>query len=164
LQDLESDLAAQVVKPLHLAFEELMPIELEGVNLFADRLTRTINFAGPASFVAMKAFAYRLRCEPKDAYDLVFVLTHWEPGLVDICRRLDLRAASRPEIVSEALGYLEGDFETVDSNGPRDYSRFVTGMIDPERLADAHGAVADFLAAWERFHSTSNAPQAAQAR
>ncbi|HEU5104545.1 MAG TPA: hypothetical protein VFU11_01760 [Solirubrobacterales bacterium] len=163
LQNLEADLAAQIVEPLHLAFDELMPVELEGDNLFGDRLARTINFAGPASFAAMKAFAYRLRGEPKDAYDLVFVLTHWEAGLMDICQRLEARADRRPEIVAVALEYLKGDFETVDSNGPRDYSRFIGGTVDAKRVADAHGAVADFLTAWERLGSTSTTPDEARA-
>ncbi|HEX5990552.1 MAG TPA: hypothetical protein VFY75_10115 [Solirubrobacterales bacterium] len=163
LQSLESDLAAQIVEPLHLAFEELVPIDVEGKNLFGDQLTRTVNFSGPASFVAMKAFAYRLRGEPKDTYDLVFVLTHWEPGLEDICHRLEARAAEWSEIVSTALEYLRGDFETVDSNGPRDYSRFIDSTIDDRRLADAHGAVTDFLAAWEQLRSRPGAPQRDQA-
>jgi hypothetical protein len=161
LQNLENDLAAQIVEPLHLAFEELTQVALEGENLFGDHLERTIGFAGPASFVAMKAFAYHLRGEPKDAYDLVFVLTHWEPGLGDICERLAGRAALWPEIVGKTVEYLQGDFATTDSNGPRDYSRFLGG-IDPRRLADAHGAVSDFLTAWERVTDGSSVAGEAQ--
>ena len=138
------------MKPLHLAFEELLPVEIEGANLFADRLTRTINFAGPAAFVALKAFAYHLRGEPKDAYDLVFVLTHWDRGIADICTRLRARAATQPEIVAEAVDHLASDFETVDSAGPRDLSRFVGGTVNPQRVADAHGAIADLLRAYGR--------------
>lgn len=150
LQSLESDMAALVVKPLHLAFEETIPIELEGRNLFNDQVKRTVNFAGPAAFIALKAFAYHNRGQRKDAYDLFFVLTHWSGGVADIAERLAARAQNHPEIVAEAIDFLRTDFESIESAGPRDVSRFIGGSIDANRVADAYGAVADLLSACER--------------
>jgi hypothetical protein len=147
LQNLEGDLAALIVKPLHLAFDERIPHELDGLNLLGDRLRRTVNFAGPAAFVAMKAFAYHLRGEAKDAYDLVFVIRNWPGGTSDIAARLAAHAQVWTEIVDEALAYLGEDFESLDSAGPRDFSRFLGGNLDDDRIADAHGAVADLLTA-----------------
>jgi predicted nucleotidyltransferase len=159
IQNLESDMAALVVKPLHLAFEEAIAIELEGRNLFDDQVKRSVNFAGPAAFLALKAFAYRNRAQPKDAYDLYFVLTRWGGGVEDICERLLERAENRPEIVTEAIGYLQTDFESIDSPGPRDVSRFIGGDVAANLVADAHGAVADFLRSYERAQQDRHTPR-----
>lgn len=149
LRNLEKDFAALVVKPLHLAFEERLAKVLDGRNLLGDAVRREVQFAGPASFVSMKAYAYHLRGERKDAYDLVFVLRNWPGGIADVAARMVRRHRSRAEIVNEALEFLKSDFSQVDSAGPRDVSRFLGGDVDPDRVADAHGAVVDFLAAFE---------------
>jgi hypothetical protein len=155
LQNLEGDLAALVVRPLRLAFDERVSRELDGLNLLGDRLRRTVNFAGPAAFVAMKAFAYRLRGEAKDTYDLVFVIRNWPGGTSDVAARLIAHRQCWADIVDEALGYLSEDFESLDSAGPRDFSRFVGGDLDDDRIADAHGAVADLLGAVSAARSAS---------
>lgn len=149
LQGLEGDFAAYLVKPLHLAFDEWIEREMDGLNLLGDRLRRTVRFAGPAAFVAMKAFAYRKRGEPKDAYDLVFVLRRWPGGMADVAERMEAHLARWRDIVDEALGYLREDFSGLDAAGPREFSRFLTGTVDDARVADGHGAVADFLAAFD---------------
>ena len=62
-------------------------------------------------------------------------------------------------MVADILDLLDRDFETQDSVGPRDASRFHDSAVDDERVADAHGAVRDFLDAcadrgitWARRH------------
>ena len=150
LQSLEGDLAALVVEPLPLAFDERFSISLVGPNLFGDHIKRYVSFVGPAAFVVMKAFAYHLRGEPKDAYDLTFVLSHWGDGVVDIATRMAASARENAPLVDAGLEYLKTDFETVASAGPRDVSRFLTGDLDDDRIADAHGAVADLLLAYEQ--------------
>jgi hypothetical protein len=158
LQHLEEDLAALVVKPLHLAFDERLAKDLDGRNLLGDSVKRAVQFAGPAAFLAMKAYAYHLRGERKDAYDLVFVLRNWNAGIPDVAERLADRATTREEIVTEALEYLQNDFGRPDSAGPRDVSRFLGGVVDEARVADAYGAVADFLAAYDAVASKTKSP------
>lgn len=150
LKSLERDFAALVVRPLHLAFDERVTLRLEGHNLLGDAVERDIHFAGPAAMVAMKAFAYHLRWEPKDAYDLVFILSHWGEGMADIAKRMARHTERWPQIVADALGFLRSDFGQRESPGPRDVSRFLTGGLDDDQVADAHGAVADLLAACQR--------------
>jgi hypothetical protein len=145
LQSLEADFAALIVRPLHLAFDERIARRLVGRNLQGDRLQRDVPFSGPAAFVAMKAFAYRLRGEPKDAYDLVYVLRRWDKGIGDISERLTAHRERWAKIVEEALEFLAEDFSDLDSAGPRDFARFLTGHPDDVHQADAHGAVTDLL-------------------
>lgn len=149
LQNLESDLAALVVEALPLAFDERIAVPLKGPNLFGDLVEREVSFAGPAAFVIMKAFAYHLRGERKDAYDLTFVLRRWGTGIADIAARMGRFAADNASLVETGIKYLKTDFETVVSAGPRDVSRFLADDLDEGRIADAHGVVADLLAACE---------------
>lgn len=150
IQSLERDFAALVVKGLHLAFDERIARALDGRNLLGDEARREVWFAGPAAFVAMKANAYHLRGEPKDAYDLVYVLRHWGAGVRDVAKRMAEHAERREPIVLEALAQLGEDFEKRESAGPRDAARFIGGGLDDARIADAYGAVSDLLAECRR--------------
>ena len=145
VQSLEHDFAALVVKPLGMAFHERVPRAMAGYTLEGDAIERTVNFCGPAAFIALKAFAFAKRTEQKDAYDLVYVLRRWPGGIPDIASRMAEHAQRSPELVEEILALLERDFRTLDSTGPRSTSRFYDGAVDVNRVADAHGAVQDFL-------------------
>ncbi|MGI8729176.1 MAG: nucleotidyl transferase AbiEii/AbiGii toxin family protein [Solirubrobacteraceae bacterium] len=159
VQSLESDFAALVVKPLGLAFHERLGRTLDGHTLDGDRIERTVYFCGPAAFIALKAFAFSKRTEPKDAYDLAYVLRRWPEGMGDIATRMREHAEREPTLVIDILDVLDRDFENEDSIGPRAASRFHDGTIDGDRVADAHGAVRDVLDAcaglgieWSRRH------------
>lgn len=145
VQNLEHDLAALVVKPLGLVFHERISRTLKGHTLDADLIERPIAFCGPAAFVALKAFAFANRTERKDAYDLVYVLRRWPAGIEDIAARTAAHFARDPDGISDILDLLDRDFETEDSIGPREASRFHDGAIEANRVADAHGAVRAFL-------------------
>lgn len=145
VQSLEQDFAALVVMPLQLAFDEQVERRLEGQTLLGDEVTRTVRFCGPAAFVALKAYALVKRGKDKDAYDLVYVLRQWPGGIADIAARMAQHAEREPEIVATVLGLLDEEFATGRAQGPRAASRFHDGRVDDERVADAFGAVRDFL-------------------
>lgn len=145
LQSLEEDFAALIVKPLGLAFHERVSRTLRGHTLEGDEIERTINFCGPAAFVALKAFAFSNRAEQKDAYDLVYVLRRWPGGIADVAARMADHATRDGALIAELLALLDRDFESTGSVGPRSTSRFYDGIVDDDRVADAHGAVRDLL-------------------
>lgn len=147
LQDLESDFAALVTKSLEFAFAERTEVELEGFTLKGERLTRTVPVCGPAAFVVLKALAFADRIEPKDAFDLVYVIRRY-PGAPDsIVERLAMHAEIDGNLVGSALAKLASDFATPDGIGPQRAASF--DVDQPEFLADAaadaHGYVDDLL-------------------
>ncbi len=154
VQDLEEDFAALIVKPLGLAFDEPITRTLDGSTLEGDAMQRDVNFCGPAAFVALKAFAFSKRAEQKDAYDLVYVLRRWPGGIDDIAARTAEHAKRQPRLIAENLSLLDRDFRTLESAGPRSASRFHDGIVDDDRVADAHGAVRDLLTSCERLELT----------
>jgi hypothetical protein len=150
VQNLEGDFGALITPGLQLAFDERVDVDLDGYTLQGERARRMIPVCGPAAFVALKALAFGDRGEPKDAYDLVYVIRH-TPGRGDaIAERLARHAETHGRIVARALGLLARDFDRPDDLGPTRAARFtLPHPPEPDELdaarADAHGYVDDLL-------------------
>ncbi|MDQ3630054.1 MAG: nucleotidyl transferase AbiEii/AbiGii toxin family protein [Actinomycetota bacterium] len=141
IQPLESDFGVLVTSGLELAFDERIKIELEGHTLNSEKVARAVPVCGPAAFVVLKALAFGDRAEPKDAYDLVYVVRRSSAAPESIAERLSEHAGRHAEIVDRALTLLLRDFRDPGGLGPRRAAAF--DVIDPDELdaaaADAHG-------------------------
>jgi len=158
VQNLEGDFGALITPGLQLAFDERVAVELDGYTLKGERVRRTVPVCGPAAFVVLKALAFGDRGEPKDAYDLVYVVRHTPGRGRAIAERLAGHAENDPVIVDQALTLLVRDFDTVDGLGPTRAARF--SVAEPaareevdEAAADAHGFVDDLLRSWTTIRS-----------
>jgi len=140
---LEGDFGALIAPGLELAFDERHEITLNGHTLKGEAVRRVIPVCRPATFVVLKSFAFADRGEPKDAYDLVYVLRRWPGGVNDIVGRLASHAEKHLSTVQNALGKLANDFATADNHGPRRASAFLGGGREDvdAAAADAHGHV-----------------------
>jgi hypothetical protein len=149
VQNLEPDFGAVVTPGLELAFDERVSIELDGHTLTGERARRTVPVCGPAAFVVLKALAFGDRAEPKDAYDLVYVIRYTPRRGIAIAERLRVHAQHHSEIVARALGFLNRDFNAPDDIGPRRAAAFaITADAElDDAAADAHGFVDDLLRA-----------------
>lgn len=149
IQPLEGDFGAIVTPGLELAFEERVMIELDGPTLTGERARRAVPVCGAGAFTTLKALAFGDRGEPKDAYDLVYVLRGSPGGPSAVAGCIVEHADAHGHIVERALGLLARDFTGPDSIGPRRAAEFdVTGEETPEEAAaDANGYVADLLTA-----------------
>lgn len=150
VQPLERDFGALIAPGLELAFDERQQIAIEGHTLTGEKATRTIPVCGPATFVVLKALAFGDRAEPKDAYDLLYVLRRWPAGVNDIATRLTAHAANHREVLERALHSLEHDFASPDSIGPLRAAQFdgKSGDDLDAGAADAHGYVDDLIRAY----------------
>lgn len=148
IHPLEPDFGALVAPGLELSFEERINIPCEGHTLRGEQTTRVIPVCGPAAFVVLKALAFADRAEPKDAFDLVYVIRHWPGGASDIADRLVRHSQRHAHVVRHALRLLARDFETPETLGPARVAEFeqADGRPPHELAADAHGDVDDLLA------------------
>lgn len=144
LQNLEADFAAIVTPALPLAFQDCIEVEIEDITPKGEVAKRAVRVCGPAAFVVMKAHAFRLRGENKDAYDLVYVLMNYGEGDVRGVSERFTRIANDGES-ARALTLLEEDFASVAHVGPRRAAEFLATRDDDEVRADAFGYVAEFL-------------------
>jgi hypothetical protein len=104
---------------------------------------------GPATFIVLKALAFGDRAEPKDAFDLVYMLRRWPGGVADMVERLERHARRNGSVVEDALGRLARDFADPETLGPRRVAEFEgeAGEGSDAIAADAHGYVDDLLKA-----------------
>lgn len=144
---LESDFGVLIAPGLELAFDEHKELTIEGHTLKGERAIRTIPVCGPGAFVVLKAMAFGDRGEPKDAFDLVYVIRRWPGGAEEIADLLGRHAERHPDVVESALAMLARDFSSPDLVGPLRVAEFegATGIVRDEVAADAHGYVDDLL-------------------
>lgn len=149
VQPLEGDFGALIAPGLQLAFDERHDVLIDGYTLTGEKVRRTVPVCGPATFVVLKALAFADRAEPKDAYDLVYVLRRWPDGVDDIADRLARHTTRHRDVVRRALDALADDFAATDSLGPRRAASFEGDAGDDPNAeaADAHGYVDDLLRA-----------------
>jgi hypothetical protein len=149
IHNLEPDFGALITPGLELAFDERVIVELDGYTLKGEHARRRIPVCGPAAFVVLKSLASADRGEPKDAYDLVYVIRHTTGRGRAIAERLAEHAETHREIVQRALGFLSRDFAAPDDIGPLRAADFVSadGSDRDDDAADAHGYVDDLLRA-----------------
>jgi hypothetical protein len=147
MQPLESDLSAMITPGLQLAQDERQEVVVDGLTLKGEHVKRAIPVCGPATFVVLKALAFHDRGEPKDAFDLIYVLRRWPGGISDIVERAGSHFETERAIVEEALAKLASDFSSPESHGPLRAAEFdgdAGGDLDAG-AADAHGYVDDLL-------------------
>ncbi len=149
IKNLQGDFAVLIAPGLEVAFAEREEITLEGRTLKGELVERSIPVCGPASFVVLKALAFADRGEPKDAYDLVYVLRRWPNGTSNIADRFADLAPQHADITRKALDHLARDFLTIESIGPQRAGAFAGGMGNELYVlaADAHGYVDDLVRA-----------------
>lgn len=143
LRDLEPDFAAVVAPGLHLAFRDRRRLSLSGQTIVGEAATREIWVCGPGAFVVLKALAFGLRGENKDAYDLFYVLRNFGAGLDDVIEHL--KSLLDDENTRKAIEVLRRDFLSENAVGPRRVAEFQTGGPDEAIQADVVGFVGDLL-------------------
>jgi hypothetical protein len=145
LQYLEADLAAVVTPGLRLAFRDREEIRLAGRSLDRETLAREIPVCGPGAFVVLKALAFHLSGENKDAYDIYYVLPYYGAAVEDVAKRLT--TLMDDEAAQEAVGDLREDFADLDSMGPVRAATFLGRRADDAFRADIVGLVLRLLSA-----------------
>jgi len=143
LRDIEPDFAAVIAPGLHLAFKDRRQIRLSGPTIMGEDAERDVWVCGPGAYIVLKALAFSLRGENKDAYDLFYVVRNFGAGVEDVS------ACLRPFLddpdAAEAIRVLHRDFSSHDDLGPRRVAQFVYGRPDDQLQADVVGYVGALL-------------------
>ena len=140
MQDLEKDFGAVRTQGLELAFRDRRPVVLDARTIEGDYAKRTVNVAGIAAFVILKAFAFRNRGAEKDAYD-AFYLIH-ELGIDEVVSAVSpfVEDADVGSDVKEALEILARDFTDPEGVGAGSVARFLGDEDNDDLKADVAGA------------------------
>jgi hypothetical protein len=140
---LTKDWAAIIAPGLHLAFQNNQTVTLAGRTIAGESATRDIRVCGAGAFVVLKALAFHIRGENKDAYDLFYLVRNYGRGVSDVAAQL--RPLLPDASAVKALEYLQADFRDFESVGPGRVAEFLYGRPDAEVQADAVGFVRQLL-------------------
>jgi hypothetical protein len=147
LRDIEADFAAIIAPGLHLAFQDRRRVTLAGQTIMGEEATREIWVCGPGAFVVLKALAFDLRGENKDAYDLFYMVRNYGAGVEDLLACVEPLLGD-PD-TTKALAILERDFVTHNGVGARRVAQFLVGAQDDAIQADVVGFCSGLLRAIE---------------
>lgn len=159
----ERRLSALGIPGAYLVIEDYIEVSITE-ELLDERgiATETIRVANIVPFVVLKCLAYDDRLEEKDAYDIVYCLTHYQSGPDAVAQAYAQSLARRREdpLLVHAIAILRRRFASdattqgYRKDGPVSYARF---LADPGRTdrnvvhqRNAAGAVEAFLAAMDR--------------
>jgi len=143
LFSLTKDWAAIVAPGLHLALRDNRLIKLAGFTITGEKASRDIRVCGAGAYIVLKALAFRIRGENKDAYDLFYLLRNYGNGVHDVAALLTPLLSD--EITKKALEHLSEDFLDPECIGPLRVAEFLYGRPNPETQADAMGFVRQLL-------------------
>lgn len=131
-----NELRIDSLRGVDLAFQACDEIDVSGAMPDGTQNAVRVRIVRPEAFILIKAFALDERTKDKDAYDIAFVLRHYEPSLAALAERLRPRVASG--LGREAYQILKSKFASFDSAGPAWAARAVPGTgEDFERLQRA---------------------------
>ena len=145
LRDIEADFAAIIAPGLQLAFQDRRLVTLAGKTIIGEDAVRDVWVCGPGAFVVLKALAFDLRGENKDAYDLFYMVRNYGAGVGDIVACLEPLLGD-PD-ATKALAVLKRDFVTHNGVGARRVAEFLVGAADDTIQADVAGFVGGLLRA-----------------
>lgn len=140
---LTKDWAAIIAPGLHLAFQDNRIIAISGRTIAGELASRSIRVCGAGAYVVLKAIAFGIRGENKDAYDLFYLLRNYGRGVSDVA--MLLRPLLHDESAQKALRNLRADFLDPEGIGPRRVAEFLYGRPEPDIQADVVGFVRQLL-------------------
>lgn len=144
----ERKLSALGIPGARLVFDDFQEVELRGELLGGRGQTRVkVKVVGLVTYIVLKTLAFKERCEPKDAYDLIYVLMRAGPE--EIGQAFSRRMSESPEepLFSQALealreSFLEDDeIQGEEKEGPVNYGLFVEPSEPDERAVACQNAV-----------------------
>lgn len=136
-------LSAVGIAAAHLVFDDYIEKTLVAELLNGrGKASVTLRVAGIVSYIVLKTLAYEDRMEPKDAYDLLFVLLNHEGGPEGVGELFAAKMAANPSepLYQRTLDILRSRFLNDDQlngaekDGPTSYGLFVA-PDDPEEQA-----------------------------
>lgn len=110
------EIRINALRGIDLAFESSESITIDGRMPDGSVNRVTARLVAPEAYILIKAIALDERTKDKDAYDIAFVLKHYQPSLADLAKKV--HRISRTGIGKEALHLLQIKFRTFDSVGP----------------------------------------------
>lgn len=141
IREVARSLSAVQVEGLGLALVDPLEVNITGKLLSEAMTEQTISVCRPIPYIVLKALSLENRGEPKDAYDLIYVMKNAMDSPSDLANTV-LQEEHEAPAFQNAIEQLRNHFRAPEWDGPQKYSTFVD---KPERAAEAFATVQEFL-------------------
>ncbi len=123
-----NELDLNTLRGLDLAFEAFQEIDVSGPMPDGSQNTVRVRVAQPEGYILIKAFALDERTKEKDAYDIHFILLHYQPDIEKLADRV--RSLLSNGLAREGYDILKKKFTMLDSVGPLQAARIAREQGD----------------------------------
>lgn len=130
------DITAEIMPGVNRALATARPMTISGVDLHGaeQKLNARICEVGP--FLALKLRAFYSRQQPKDAFDILYTLRHYDGGTDAAIAAFSEEVHLGNPACPDALRTLQEHFTDESSPGSVKASHFVLGQATPGESAD----------------------------
>ena len=140
------DIKARKARGGDLVFDHYISVKLSGKMPDGSENIVTIKVADFIPFLVMKGMAIWERKNPKDAYDIYFVVKNYKEGLKKLAD--EFKPFLFNKLIQEGLGKIRAKFISIDMIGPKWAADFEEIEVEEERAIiqrDAYERVNEFL-------------------
>lgn len=131
------DITASIMPGVNRALATARRVLVAGVDLHGaeQRLVARVCEVGP--FLALKLRAFYFRQQPKDAFDVLYTVRHYDGGIEAAIRAFGEEVKQGNPACADAVATLREHFGGDRSPGPAKASHFVLGSVGGEETEEA---------------------------
>jgi hypothetical protein len=130
------DIGASVVPGINRALATARTVRVTGADLAGDHQTATLRVCEVGPFLALKLRAFLHREQPKDAFDILYTLLHYDRGPAAAFSAFAEEIRAENSACPDALLCLQRHFDSEASLGPSKAAQFFPGPVTPSESAD----------------------------
>ena len=131
------DLSASIMPGVDRALALARNVSIAGVDLHGAQQNLIARVCEVGPFLALKLRAFHHRQQPKDAFDILYTVRHYDGGTDAAIEAFAIEARAGNPACADALNTLCQHFITEEQPGPTKASHFVLGPVLPSESPDA---------------------------
>jgi hypothetical protein len=130
------DVPANILPGINRALASARSLSIRGVDLQGAQQELTIRVCEAGPFLAMKLRAFARRQAPKDAFDILYTLLHYDRGTPVAVAAFGEEVRAGNPACTDAVACLSQHFQNEQSSAPVRAANFVLGQPAPGESGD----------------------------
>ena len=123
------DIPANILPGIDRALATARSVTIEGTDLFGAQQRLTVRVCEVGAFLVLKLRAFARRQQPKDAFDILYTLLHYDGGLAAAAAAFAEEGGAKNPAFREARACLKSQFQSDDAAGPVRAAHFIFGEL-----------------------------------
>jgi len=132
------DVPASILPGVNRALATARIVTVEGVDLHGASQKLAVRVCEAGAFLMLKLRAFGSRQQPKDAFDILYTLRHYDRGTPEAIKAFAEEARAGNPAFPDAARCVEQHFTAENSPAPVKAAHFVCGQSTPNETGDIH--------------------------